>query len=351
MKFLILTALEGVERQEVRKLLGEVKVDYHPETNTDYYIGKLTINGEDHEVALGRTDQTNVNAGIETERAITYLKPDYLFFLGVAGGLKDVHIGDVVIAKDVYGYERGKAVKMGFLPRPNFGFSSYEMERIASVFSHSEEWLAIKETISHQNFPVPIEVFSGTIAAGEKVDASEESDLHQFLKINCSHALAVEMEGLGFLEVCRHHPHIKSLLIRGISDLVENKSAADKTGSQNFASQNAAKFLFGLIRFIINTKTAKKASVLTNEYREIFLKKARELYPEGLKDRAIWERAGGDLARIVLNGMNGRTQWFEALKLIENGGGGALTHQTLIREMLEDFPGSPDLLMLTRNIN
>ncbi len=350
MKFLILTALEGPERQEVKKLMGETTVDFHPVTKTDYYIGQLTKHGV-HQVYLGRTDQTNVNAGIETERAIQHFKPDYVFFLGVAGGLKDVKIGDIVIGKDVYGYEKGKATDKGFLPRPNFGFSSYEMERIANLYAHADEWKTIVAENKNENFDGSlVEVFAGTIAAGEKVDSSELSDLHKFLKINCSHALAIEMEGLGFLEVCRQHPQVKALLIRGISDLVENKSTADSSGSQNFASLNAAKFLFGLIDFVLTNNATSKNDSLDKDEKALILKAARELYPSGLKENSIWERAGGDLSKIALFGINGKTQWFEAFQLIEKGGAGRLTFKTLSQAMLDDYGDSPELLMILKKL-
>lgn len=350
MKFLILTALEGPERQEVKKLVGNTTIDFHPVTKTDYYIGKLSKDNS-HEIFLGRTDQTNVNAGIETERAIQHLKPDYVFFLGVAGGLKDVKIGDIVIGKDVYGYEKGKATDKGFLPRPNFGFSTYEMERIATLFAHTDEWKSTVATNKNENFDGSlIEVFAGTIAAGEKVDASELSDLHKFLKVNCSHALAIEMEGLGFLEVCRQHPQVKALLIRGISDLVENKSIADAIGSQNFASLNAAKFLFGLIDFILTINNSENNKRLDKDDIALVLKATRELYPGGIKENSIWERAGGDLSKIALFGINGKTQWFDALQLIEKGGAGQLTFKTLIQAMLDDYGDSTELLIVSKKL-
>jgi hypothetical protein len=57
-----------------------------------------------------------------------------LLFVGVAGGIKNVKLGDIVAETKVYGYEFGKA-DMTFLPRPPFGQISYSLEKRASAES------------------------------------------------------------------------------------------------------------------------------------------------------------------------------------------------------------------------
>lgn len=314
-------------------------VDYiHPDSKTIYKVGNYFSNGNELQIIVGRTNQTNVNAAIETERIIQHFNPTYIFFVGVAGGLKDVKVGDIVIGSDIYGYERGK-VKDGdtFLSRPQFGFSSYELEQLATNFSISGSWKHQSTSFLNTKFHDRISALVGTIASGEKVVGSIDSTLYKFLKQNCSHALAVEMEGLGFLEACRPYPLIKSLIIRGISDLIDDKENSDKEGSQPYASQNATEFLFGLIDFI-GIKQVIVTLSLKQKLFEIFPK----LYPSGLRENEIWRRAGGDLSVVNLY-TNGKTQWIEALILIENGGGGDIDFHSLISEAKKDYSKNESL--------
>ena len=331
----IQTALT-LEQQSVIDRLSNVCDYVHPVSKTIYKVGNYFSSGNKLQIFIGRTNQTNINAAIETERIIQHFNPSYIFFVGVAGGLKDVVIGDIVIGSDVIGYERGKE-KDVFYPRPQFGISSYELEQHAVSFSISDEWRKQASSIVNEKFQNNIQVHSGTIASGEKVVSSIDSKLYNFLKTNCSHALAVETEGLGFLEACRAYPLIKTLIIRGISDLVDGKEHADQEGSQPYASKNATEFLFGLIDyikikqgFIILTKRQKLSEITT------------KLYPTGIKENGIWERAGGDLSLVHLNS-TGKAQWIEALRLVENGGGGDIDFDSIIREIKVDYANNESL--------
>lgn len=329
---LILTALE-VEREAVEKHLAELAPAPHPETKTDYTKGKF----QGREIIVARTNQTNVNAALETERAIDFFKPCVAIYVGVAGGLKDVQVGDIVIGEEVIGYERGKTTDEGFKPRPQFGASSYDMERQAAAYAKTEDWKGMRESLLNRTFHEEIQVLSGVIASGEKVDASTNSELHKHIKQNASHAFAIEMEGLGFLKVCWTRPSVKSLLLRGISDLVNDKGQMDGKGSQPYASQNVAAFLFGFLGQLESSQeidTPSRSDVLF----EVFCK----LYPRGIEDQGIWVRSGGDLSMVPLY-QAGKGQWTEALRLIGNGGGGDISEERLIGKALEDFGGNVGL--------
>src|SRR3546814_10418370 len=122
-----------------------------------------------------------------------------------------------------------------FKPRLDTIPSSYILEQIAK---HVKREGQLKQLIKVENTDEP-EAFVQPIAAGEKVVSSNQSVAYAYLKKYCSDAVAIDMEGNGFLIAARPH-HAHAIEIRGISDLIENKADADAGGSQPRAAANAA---------------------------------------------------------------------------------------------------------------
>jgi nucleoside phosphorylase len=236
----ILTALSD-EYLAVRSHLSDLQEEIHLQ-GTIYERGKFSQPNAVWDVGIVEIGAGNPGAAMEAERAITHFNPDVILFVGVAGGIKDVALGDVVASTKVYGYESGKA-EHTFKPRPEIGLSAYSLEHRARAEARRNDWL---QRLSSVTEPIP-RVFVAPIAAGEKVISSTKSEVFQFLRSNYGDAVAVEMEGFGFLEAARANQQVSAMVIRGISDLIDNKAKVEKAGYQEIAARHASAFAFELL--------------------------------------------------------------------------------------------------------
>ena len=241
-KAVIITAL-SLECMAVCKHLKDRREETHP-LGTVYEHGFFEgEGGREWDVLVVEAGAGNTSAAAEVERAISYFHPEVAFFVGVAGGVKDVQLGDVVIANKVYAYESGKDRKE-FESRPEAHMPSYCLAQRAKAEIRHESWTARIKGRTPENAP---KAHFGAIAAGEKVIASTSSATHRFLKERYSDVLAVEMEGYGFLLGSHVNPGVGALVVRGISDLIDAKTAADEGGSQERAADAASAFVFELL--------------------------------------------------------------------------------------------------------
>ncbi len=232
----IVTALD-VETRAVLRQLGpwsEETVD-----GTVLYRGTLA----DWNVAVVEVGPGNIAAAALASRAIGHCKADVALFVGVAGGVKDVALGDVVVASKVYGYESGKDAGSGFQPRPDLQHSAHGLEQRARAISKRTAWCARLDRSVIKSDP---QIFVGPVAAGEKVVASMRSATAKFLRTHYGDTLAVEMEGRGFLEAVHIHS-VLGTVIRGISDRLSGKTVADKAGWQRKAADAASAVAFEML--------------------------------------------------------------------------------------------------------
>ena len=253
-KAVILTALP-VEHKAVEAHLqpfgsaSRLIEDIHPETKTIYTKGQFKTDTCIWNVAVAQIDMGNENAALETSKAISYLQPDVILFVGIAGGIKDVDIGDVVAASVVYKYESGKKLEDRTLPRPKLGEADYDLKQRASAESRKELWqkrilpgLGKSEKIPNS--------YVKPIAAGEKVIASRKTGIYEYLREYYDDALAVEMEGAGFLTATQQFKTVSAMVIRGISDLIDGKNDDSEESEdirQDRASRHASAFAFEVL--------------------------------------------------------------------------------------------------------
>jgi nucleoside phosphorylase len=241
LRVVILTAL-SLEYKAVRAHLTNLVEDSHPQGNV-YEQGQFSANGRSWAVTIVEAGAHNANAAAQCERVIQHVKPAVALFVGVAGGLKDVALGHVVAATKVYGYESGKAATV-FHPRPEVGRSTHRMIERARAEARRDDWLLRLGGLPSEPLPT---VFVGPIAAGDKVVAATDAPMFTFLKATYGDALAVEMEGYGFLEATHASDQVQALVVRGISDLVNGKSDTDSAGWQQIAARHASAFAFEIL--------------------------------------------------------------------------------------------------------
>ncbi|MFJ1991197.1 phosphorylase family protein [Streptomyces asiaticus] len=238
----VLTALE-VEYRAVRAHLEDPR-PVQAERGAVFELGVFREGSGERRVAIHMTGPGNPGAGVSVERAAALFAPRAVLFVGVAGGVKDVALGDVVAADAVYDYETGKDTETGFLPRQKTYQSAYGLVQLARLVAAADEWQ--QRVRPGDDAPRP-RAHVKPLAAGGRVVAHHRSDVGLRLAASAGDALAVDMEGFGFLAGAYANQQLDALVIRGISDLLGDKGEAHDERWQPVASRNAAAFAFELI--------------------------------------------------------------------------------------------------------
>lgn len=228
----ILTALP-LEYHAVRERLADLETKWHPD-GTGVEVGRHQGQHATWQVALAELGDGNQAAAALTGRLQSWLQPYAMFFVGVAGGLKDdIELDDVVVATRVHAYHGGKESAEGFKARPHSWEASHRLLQAARFALRPSEW-------------------NGTahfkpVAAGEVVLNSAESALAAQLDTHYNDAVAIEMESAGVAEAA-HLASALWLTIRGISDKADgHKHLADAGGSQKSAATKAAEAAFAVL--------------------------------------------------------------------------------------------------------
>jgi nucleoside phosphorylase len=243
LRAVVLTALTA-DFKAVRDHLTDIDEVVHPQGSI-YTCGTFPVQEGDWQIAIAQAGPGNIRAALEAERVIQHFRPHVVMFVGVAGSLKfkDVRRGDVVAATKVYGYESGKDGAT-FQARPEAGNATHAMEQRARAEAGKDTW---RQRIHHPLSTLCPAVLIGPIAAGEKVLRSRTSELVGFLKATYEDALAVEMEGYGFLKAAHVHQNVNALVVRGISGPIEGNNATDEDDWQEIAARHASAFAFEVL--------------------------------------------------------------------------------------------------------
>ena len=120
-------------------------------------------------IVTQQTGSGNSTVALATEKVIRNFQPVVVILAGIAGGVKDVAIGDVVVGTKFYGYESGKETETGFVVRPEAGSYSKDLLATAQSVAGNDRW---QEKVKG-GVPGAKEIF-GPIASGDKITAATE---------------------------------------------------------------------------------------------------------------------------------------------------------------------------------
>ncbi|PRY19983.1 nucleoside phosphorylase [Pseudosporangium ferrugineum] len=304
-------------------------------------------------VAVIETGPGNVPAAVLSARAEEFFRPYAIVMMGIAGGLKDVEIGDVVAGSKVYWIEAGKQDGLLF-PRPDQAAVSQALVQLARAVAADGSWLSrgvgsAGSWSAARRSPVAL---VAPVVVGEKVIADRRSEALSLIRKTYGDAVAVDMEDFGALSGGQSNERARVIAVRGISDLIDDKSVVDAEGSQPLAAANAAAFVFEMLARLtaIEGHPPVGSSSRMTVPRKDLAAMGAELYPDGPQQESVWERAGGDPSRLLPSG-TGAARWWHAANLLQKGGGGLdISAESLVQVMMNDYPTNQDLRRMISGI-
>nr|BBH86384.1 hypothetical protein KTC_11350 [Thermosporothrix sp. COM3] len=237
----VLLTTNPIEHEALRSFLGETQEETYK--GTIYEYGFFRTSSQIWKVGLAQIGKGNTSAAMEAERAITCFQPSVVMLVSFAQGFQDVKIGDVVVASKIYGYEFGQA-GLTFAPRPELNRPSHPLLQRAMAVARKPEWRHRIQVDSEEGTP---QAHIGPLAAGEKTITSLKSEAAQRLKAHYGDALAVEMEGYGFLHTLYANVEVDALVICGIMDLIHRQSKMQRSEALVRAAHYASAFAFEVL--------------------------------------------------------------------------------------------------------
>jgi len=245
---LIITAVK-IESNAVKKIANDWQSVQIVGDPTIYNTAVLTDkNGKDvHLIHVELPEMGMTSAASITTKAIIEFSPKIVIMVGIAAGLgKDIELGDIIVATDVWNYSSGKYEETGsdksVVLRPDSKhilLNSALESRLKSI-DYNEILENIKNTYDGKPVNTKLSVNFGQMACGGAVVASEELVSTQ-VKAHARKVLGLDMESYGvcFASELTTNPEISALIIKSVSDFADSHKG-DKV--QEYASYTSSQF-------------------------------------------------------------------------------------------------------------
>ncbi|WP_051326253.1 hypothetical protein [Glycomyces tenuis] len=244
------------EHRAVLALLDTNRITEQTVDGTVYELTELHGRHTTWRLVIALTSRLNEYTSAAVERAIGTWEPQILLLVGVAGGRRDAAVGDVIAATKVYGYESGRDTDSGFQARVDALRCSNMLDQRAHRVSADTVWTDRLDLEPDQAAP---QVFHRPLASGNKVITGSASATADLISRTCDDAQGIDMEGYGAMVAASNNSGVEAMVVRGVSDLIDDKSkAADRT-RQPLAARHAAAFALALIESCDPEPSSRKA--------------------------------------------------------------------------------------------
>lgn len=251
---LILTALP----EELDSVLGMLenprRLDPVPDDIYVYYAATIPIRTQQGTVGSCRAVVTSslrmghVQATALAVTAIRRWKPKYVFLVGIAAGfpIREVRLGDILIADQIFDYELQKLKKDRDELRPYIFPVDAGLLNAVAHFTAEEYRNQLPP-----NRPQPGEpkIRQGMIASGNNVDARGEI-IAKYGK-EYPKLIGIEMEAAGVAAACLNYPphNPKFFMVRGVSDFADpDKNTPEVERWRPYACDIASAYAIAFIK-------------------------------------------------------------------------------------------------------
>jgi adenosylhomocysteine nucleosidase len=206
------TAIVAAMHQELAAVLALMPDEQKQQAaGRDFWVGHL--HGQDVVAVLSRIGK--VAAATTATALIERFQVDRILFTGVAGGIaRGVNVGDVVVAESFVQHDLDASPIFPRYEVPLYGTSTFATDRAMTQQLEAAAREALPGTKIHR----------GLVTSGDRFvsSAAESRALHLALP----DALAVEMEGAAFAQVC-HDYGVPFAAVRTVSDRADDEAHGD----------------------------------------------------------------------------------------------------------------------------
>ncbi len=227
--------------------------------STQYRHACVDCNGKQMSIVHVQLSEMGMtSAAAMVSKAIMHFEPRYIMMTGIAAGVeKDVRIGDIMVATEVWDYSSGKyeeitengVKRVRLSPDPKYISMPKAISDSLEFLDYSELLKTIR--LSYQGVAPSHElnVRFGQMACGPTVVASEEI-VNEQVRAHARKALGLDMESYGVYYAAQTMTKsgVDAIVVKSVCDFAD-KSKDDK--NQDYAAYTSAFFTKHLIETVL----------------------------------------------------------------------------------------------------